>query len=285
MCGFTLERIFVNELVERCFFVSKFSPSTAIYFLQSYCRRFEVQNIMRILRSKVMMTPKGALEIRLFPIERYSSVNFKALLNSNSVDEAIELLAETVYSPSKEAIQLYESNDSLIPLEAFFERNYAEELIKSAETLPQDKDSVNSLIRTQFDIRNCITVIGGVIQGLDPYLLKSLVIPHYYKISATDIAKIINSNDALSITPTVFRPYIKVVNALLAGEESMTYLEGLRYIYKENESVRHTRPYSFAFILTYLISCEIEQRNLTRIAFGKEYNDSVEEIVAHLVIN
>ena len=283
--GFTLEHIFVKKLVERCFFVSRISPSTSIHFLQSYCRRFEVQNIMLILRSKVMMTPRGEIEKRLFPIEQYSSVNFNALLNSNSVNEAIELLAETIYSPSKEAIQLYESNDSLIPLEAFFERIYAEELIKSADTLPEDKENVNSLIRTQFDIRNCISVTGGVIQGLKPELLQSLVIPHYQKISAANITKIIYSNDTLSLVPTVFRPYIKVVNALLTGEEAIAYVEGLRYIHKESENVRHIRPYSFAFILTYLISSEIEQRNLARIAFGKEYNVSAEKIDSNLVVN
>lgn len=283
--GFNLEHIFVKKLVERCFFISKISPSTTIHFLQSYCRRFEVQNLMRILRSKVMMTPKAEIEKKLFPVEQYSSVNFSALINSNSVDEAIELLAETVYSPSKEAIQLYESNDNLIPLEAFFDKIYAEELIRSTETLPEDKDDVNSLIRIQCDIRNCITVIGGVIQGLNPYLLESLVIPHYHKISATDITKLIHSSNGLSLANAVFRPYLKVVNALMAGEESMAYLEGLKYIYRESESVRRIRPYSFAFIPTYFISSEIEQRNLTRIAFGKEYMISAEEIVAQLVVN
>ncbi|MEJ2271563.1 MAG: V-type ATPase subunit, partial [Candidatus Bathyarchaeota archaeon] len=236
--GFILEKIFEKKLVERSLFVSKLSCSDTICFTETYCRRFEVQNITHILRNKEKKIPKIEIEKRLSPIEHYSSINFKALLNSNTVDDAIELLKETIYYPSKEVVQLYKSGGSLLPIEAYFEKIYAEELIKSLETIPEDKEEVRSLLMTQFDIKNCFTVIGSIIQKLNPYFLEKLVIPYSKKISLTDITNIIYRDNSLSLASTVFKQYIKVVKALIAGDESKAYLEGLRYINKANESIR-----------------------------------------------
>ncbi len=282
--GFTLERIFTRKLVERCYFIPKIAPSSIAQFLYAYYRRFEIQNINLILRGKAANMPKNRIEKSLIPIEEYSSINFDAVLNSKDVVDAVRLLAETIYSPLGIVIQSHEDSGSLLPFETYFEKVYASELTKALEGVSEDKEYVNQLLRVEFDVRNCITTIGGILHGLDSSIIESLIIPYSYKISIGDVVKVIRGERVSSIIKSVFSPYMRVVDSLLAGKEAKASVEGFKYIYEESENIRLSRAYGFAFVITYLISCEVERRNLTSIALGKEYDIPPDETPTHMII-
>lgn len=282
--GFTLERIFTRKLLERCYFIPKIAPSSIVRFLYAYYRRFEVQNINLILRGKSAKAPRDRVEKSLIPIKEYSSINFDALLNSKDIVDTVKLLAETIYSPPGIVIQSYEDSGSLLPFEAYFEKVYASELMKTLEGVSGDKKYVDRLLRVEFDVRNCITTIGGVLYGLDSDRIESLIIPYSYKISIGDLVKVIRGERVSSIMKSVFSPYMRVVDSLLAGKEAKASVEGSKYIYDESENIRLSRAYGFAFVLTYLISCEVERRNLTSIALGKEYGITPDETITHTII-
>lgn len=282
--GSALERIFTRKLVERCYFLPKIAPSSIAQFLYAYYRRFEIQNINQVFRGKNGNTPKDRIEMDLIPIEEYSSINFGALLNSKNVVGAVRLLAETPYSPPKIVIQSYEDSGSLLPLEAYFEKAYASELMKNLEGVSEDVDCVNRLLRVEFDVGNCIAAVGGIFHGLDSSLIESLIIPYSYKVSIGGIVRVIRGERSSSTITSVFGHYGRVVDSLLAGRETDAFIEGLKYVYEESERIRISRAYSFAFVLTYLISCEVERRSLTSITMGKEYGITPEEITAHIII-
>ncbi len=282
--GFVLERIFTRKLVDRCYFIPKIAPSSIVQFLYAYYRRFEIQNLNLILRGKSAKATRDRMEKSLIPIEEYSSINFDALLNSKDVVEAVRLLAETIYSPPEIGIQSYKDSGSLLPFEAYFEKVYASELMKTLEGVSGDKKYVDRLLRVEFDVRNCITTIGGILHGLDSNLTESLIIPYLYKISKEDIVKAIRGERVSSTMKSLFSPYVRVIDSLLAGKEAEASVEGFKYVYEESENNRLSRAHSFAYVLTYLISCEVEQRNLTSIALGKEYGITTDETITHIII-
>lgn len=284
--GFTLERIFNKKLIERCYFIADIASGGPLDFLRTYYRKFELQNIKRILRQKTLVAPaeKAEIESELLPIEQYSEVSFEALLRSENVEQAVELLGDTIYAPTAEDLDWYKEYKTLLPIETRLEKTYSYAVWEALNKLPyKDRKSVERVFGVMVDLENCLTILGSKVQEFDAPLVESLSLPTTYAIPKKTIDGMISAEDARSALSLLTPPYTEILEPILDGDAILAQARGFRHVLKQALREGRAGSVRFAYVLSYLISCEAENRDLVSIALGKQDNLAPEQIKKYLV--
>lgn len=119
----TLEKIFLEKMVERFYFVVKITSRNTQKFFQTYSSKFEIENIKRILHAK--HEGETIQEEDLIPLSKeYIQVNFSALMKTRNIREAVELMRLTDYRHLLNDLGLYDKYDMISVLEASLDKNY-----------------------------------------------------------------------------------------------------------------------------------------------------------------
>lgn len=282
--GFALERLFNEKLIKRCYFIADIAPRGPGEFLRAYFRRFEIQNIKRILRGKISRIHADQIRSELLPVERYSHVSFQALLKAEDIEQIMALLGETVYAAVVESLALYKKYKSLLPVEAHLERIYFEEVWKSLGKLPRgDREDIARVLGAMVDLENCFAVLGGKMQNLDESLMRRLVLPHGHALPKATIDDMILEDDARSAASLLRAPYVEIVKPILDGDSVLARARGFRYVIKEALRIGRWSTYRFAFVFLYTMLAEAENRDLISIALGKESHAPPELIAKYLI--
>jgi len=121
-----LERIFYEKFLERVHKIVNLTPQKMGKFLQSYYYiRFEILNLKRILRGKFSgQTNKEIIE-SLVPIQPYLMKDYQPLIESNSVEDAVQLLKSTPYAPLISELDYYREHEALWRLELVLNHIFA----------------------------------------------------------------------------------------------------------------------------------------------------------------
>jgi vacuolar-type H+-ATPase subunit C/Vma6 len=272
----SLERIILNKLVERFFFVRRSAQGKMQELLTRYCARFEVENIKRVIRSK--HGGEYADDSTLIPLGReHTLVNFPALLKARDIDEMVSLLRDTQYNTLQEKLQPYkESGDTKI-LESALDEIYFSKAWELAKGIQGAKD----LIGEEVDLTNLLTVFSLKTRGTPAKLIEDSAIPVSYALPSTTLHALIQSRleDAPSL---VSRSYsglaVEAASSLKSG--STLFLERLffRQLYSDASTVLITRPLQAGYVIAYLLLCECEAKNLVSIVTGKQLGLTEEDI-------
>ena len=275
-----LEQVFLKVLVERAYFILKIAPPKVHELLLEFFRRFEVENLKRIIRSKHMGETIDASS--LIPLGReHTVINFSALLAAKDVAEVVDLLKETVYSSLSERLKTYEDCKTPLVLEMSLDKFYYSRLWeKFCETLSEKE--VVKLFKTEIELKNLLLILGMKTRDMNPNLIKESVvslgdIDYEKKLSIVIKGKIEDAPDILRT-----EPHRKMMREAIDLYRSGGILEIDRLLnshrYKHVLGALKRHKYDIGFVLLYIYLCEFEAANLVAIALGKQLGVGEEKL-------
>ncbi|KUK13534.1 MAG: H(+)-transporting two-sector ATPase, partial [bacterium 42_11] len=149
-----LERIIKNSLVEIYFKVLQFMPKRSQTFLRATMKRFEIDNIKRVLRSK-LSNEEDIQKDSLYELKDFSSFDISDLISAKNLAEAIEILRKTPYKEYIEGKLPEEELETLFGIEIALDYGFFKELIELNESLePLDKEINKWYLGMQCDLIN-----------------------------------------------------------------------------------------------------------------------------------
>lgn len=259
------------------------SPPKDIWgFTKAYSYRLELQNIIRILRGKFVKAPAEHIEESLLPLGRLTHIDYNSFLRVDTIDGAVELLRGTVFTPLTEALRLSHESKSTLPLEMQLWTIYYSYLLNALSGIPgEEKEDVRRIVGTEIDAINTLICTYSILYGYSKEFVRRLIIPYSYRVSSNSflMAARADTTDALK---NILSPYAKLVEHAARGDDVAAQVELYRYLRREAE--RQTmRDTGYAYILSYMLLCEIEYRDLVSATLGKQYGSKMEELKPYII--
>lgn len=284
--AYRLEKVFYQKLSQRLFFPLQITSGKTKEILEYYCRRIEIENLKRVTRS--IHAKEKISEDRLVPIPRkYQTVNFRALLQGQTVKEMVSLLRETDYEDLAKIVGQYEQYNNPVIIEAEVDRIYNELLWGRLEKIP-DKDAVKDLIGTEIDLKNMLSILSMKYMKADQALLKQTTINIYHKLPKSLIRKIADTSyqtiPELITWPKYRELTRKAVDFMNRGMTSEAESIFSQYMYSYAEATMLKNPNNMAYVFAYLYLCFREARNLTTLTTGKQLRLEDEKIQSLLFL-
>jgi len=277
-----LYRLYTDVFRSRLEWLYRNSPERFKDFLAEYCRRFEIENIMQVLRRKVTGSP---VDIGRLVRLSFLPMDYKALSEAPGVSECLELLGKTptYRKASVESRELYKRYGTLLPVEAVLKKLYYTSVSKALSLLPrQDRKLVGEVLAVSVDIENCFTSVASLLYGYSPPLVREMLIRGLGKISSTVFLRVVDASSTSEVLE-LLAPYRDVVEAILEGREEVAYVRSRRMIRDLllSRSVERTMDLSYA--LMYMELFEDEWRDLCFVTYAVGYNIPREDAVNCLI--
>jgi len=279
-----LERIFYEKFLERVHKIVNLTPQKMGKFLQSYYYiRFEILNLKRILRGKFSgQTNKEIIE-SLVPIQPYLMKDYQPLIESNSVEDAVQLLKSTPYAPLISELDYYREHEALWRLELVLNHIFAKSIFKAVQALPsKDRRLVHRIVEFEADIENFLIAVKQR-GSKDKTPTIDEMLPTYV-IGLDLLREIINTGDIKPIIQGLNPPYNEIMTPLYEGDVALIRSRLRQHIYNLAKSERAKNDFSFNVVMAYLIFSEIEKDDLVGISWGKTQRIAKEDILKYLVI-
>lgn len=282
----TLEGIFHAEFFDKISLVIAIAPLSIARFLHTrYFMKGEIQNLKRIFRAKVSKTPIERIKQVLMPIASFSIPNLDKFIETETVEDSIRLLKDTIYSSVAERIELYERYDSLWPIESMLESVYLEAVMKEIEDVPS-KEFAKRMILVEGDFENLSLAVGWRSKAKQlPFPINVReVFQATYSISAEVLEKFILAERLSDALRLLEKPYRELIKPIVEGDEALARAKLRRYLYELTESEGLKEWVGLPYVISYITSCDIERGNLISIAWGKEHEVKPESILKYIVL-
>ena len=267
-----LERIFLEKMVERFYFIVKAASGDVQSFFKVYSSRFEMENVKRVLRAIHGGEPLE--EQNLIPlIKEFTLVNFSALMKAKDLKEAVGLLRETDYGHLIGDFELYQRFGTTSILEASLDKHYYERLNEVAQRIP-NKELVKSIIGFEIDLKNLMTILLLKMQGVEQGEIQNRIVELFYKVREFRIKSLIEARteDFAHILKSLY--YAKFAEEIQTVLNNGSWKEGERIfsaeLHDEASKIAARNPHTLAFVLYYLIRCEYEAKDLIAAAVSKQ---------------
>lgn len=279
-----LERILLEKLSKRFYFLVSVATGNVRTVLEEYAKRFEVENIKRVIRA-IHGGEKLTVE-DLIPIpRRYLLINFPALVRAESVDEVVGLLRETIYAGLSDYLPYYQEYKSTLILENQLEKIYFSRLWPLLEKIPS-KDDVGELIGLEIDLKNIYNITSLKLMEVRPDFLEKAIIPITYRIPRGVLREAVHAS--LESFLEALTPYRELIERIRPTVSAKSYAEMERLIqhelYRRAEEAMLRKPFSLSYVFSYLLLCEREVRNLVSIMTGKRLGLSEQKIRSFLQV-
>jgi V/A-type H+-transporting ATPase subunit C len=269
--------------------ILKIIPGTLKQFTSSYLRRWDIQNVLNILRGKMQGATAGKIREILIPAGSLDRVTLDRLIAEESVDRIVEALkGHRMYQVLAERIGGAKETGSFSALENELYRQFYADLITEAESGIKGGNLFLSFIRLDIDIKNIKTlfrlradsfeedpsemfIAGGVLSADDFTRLNKI----------KDLVEFINALKLIVRQKTLleFLDELKGDKKVLDVEMRLTIVQ-----LDQMERMSKIHPFSIHPILVYLEKKKYEVFNLRALARGKESKLPTEKIMKYLVI-
>ncbi|MCS7116671.1 MAG: V-type ATPase subunit [Nitrososphaerota archaeon] len=260
----------------------EFPPEDLIGLIDVYARRLELQNIIRILRGKFSEILNEQIQETLFPLGKLSDIDFEVLLRVGKIDDVIEKLKGTIYGDLDEAYKLSRDHKSSLPMEMQLWATYYGYLINALSRIPKDEfENVKRIIGTEIDATNTFICTASVVYGYGKDFVKSIIVPFSFKLSV-DTFKIAIQAESPEGLKKLLSPYAKIIDHIAKGDDMLAQVELYRYIRREAER-QLLKDSTHAYVISYMLLCEVEFKDLTMMALGKQYGLKPEELKPYLI--
>jgi V/A-type H+-transporting ATPase subunit C len=252
-----------------------------------YLRKFDAWNVKTVLRGLYAETDRESVEADLIRAGEFGEERVRRLLDAGSIEEAIEVLSDTVFGAGLEdAYQDFESSGVLVPLENAVDRAYYE-LLSVDELEDEAVGKYREFLESEIDFRNAINALRLARSGAD-------VDPSEYYIeggvlfSADELRALTNNTDELVQRIRESRYGDELSSALSDLEDADSLIAFERALeaalLEYADSLGHVYPLSVTPVVSYILAKEREVDNIRAIARGKEAGLTEEEIEEELVI-
>ena len=270
--------------------IQEITPGTLKQFTQAYLRRWDIQNVLTILRGKMQGEKAGKIKEVLIPAGSLDRVILDRLLAEDSVDKIVESLKGYRMYPMvlTREYPLAKESGSFSRMENALYKQFYEEIIAEAESGIKGGNLFLDFIRLEIDIKNVKTLFRLRADTFEEDAREMYI--GGGGLSSSDFATL-NSIRNQDEFIDMLKPKIRH-KALLALLEELRSEKKIRDVeirltrvqldQMERMSKRH--PISIHPILVYLEKKKYEVFNLRALARGKESKLPSDKIAEYLVM-
>jgi V/A-type H+/Na+-transporting ATPase subunit C len=270
--------------------IQKITPGTLKQFTQVYLRRWDIQNVLNILRGKMHGENAGKIKEILIPAGSLDKTALDRMLAEEGPDRIIELLKDhRMYPVLVREYPLAKEAGSFSHMENELYKHLYANIINDAKTGVKGGASFLAYIQLEIDIKNVKTLFRLRADKVDEEA-REMFIPGG-SLSLTDFASLNNIKD--------LNEFVDMIRANISNDTLHTLLDevktrkgGVQYIearltrvqLEQMEKMSKRNPFSIHPILVYLEKKKYEVFNLRALARGKESKLPSEKIVDYLVM-
>ncbi len=264
-------------------------PGDLKHFTASYLRRWDIQNVVTVLRGKMQKMPPGKIKEVLVPAGRLDRVALDRLIAEESPERVAEALkGERFYPVLERELPRAIETGSFAHLENELYKSYYARLIADAKEGVKGGDIFLKYIQLEIDIRNIQDLFrlraGGVHEDVRELLIPggSFTVDELQRLSGLE-----NPDEFID----ALKRQVKMTPLLNALEEirGKTALHGIEVALTRvqlDQMERMSKRYAFSIlpILVYLEKKKYEVANLRALARGKEAGLPGERLQGYLVM-
>jgi len=265
-------------------------PEGLYRFTSAYLRRWDYQNVIKILRGKAQGMKSGKIKEVLIPAGDLDREFLDRVLAEDSVEKVVDALSGARFAHIiKGVFAAGITDETLMTLENELIKHYYEDLVKEAESGVKGGKIFLDWLKMEIDFKN-IQNLFRLRHFREKGEVLSLMIPNG-GISVADLVRLNGIEDreefvsALKKKAARFEPLYMALEDL-RKERPIHEIEIAltRVLLHQMNFMSEMHPFSIYPVLTYLEKKMYEVTNLRTIARGKKVNLSTEEIKSYLVI-
>ena len=259
-----VETALTEIFIDRLSAILKISFENIKEFLIQYYRRFEVQNLIKIMRMKIVHESAERIKELIIPSERLGGMNLDPFIRARDLNEFISLLSETIYRKISEM-----KVENPLILESMFRWIYYRGVFEKISKIPRDdRRDAMEMLGMELDLHNIRVCMLPMLYGYDRRLAEDLLIDNPAGKSKILLMELRGVKELLEEFPR----YRSFIEALMRREEWRAELEYFRILKSEVDKKRISKYISFFYVLKYILDCEVEYRNLRSIAISIHHN-------------
>ena len=269
--------------------IQEITPGNLKQFTQAYLRRWDIQNVLTILRGRMQGEKTGKIKEILVPAGSLDRVTLDRLLAEESPERIIESLkGHRMYPVLSKEYPAAKESGSFSHMENELYKQFFKEIIAEAESGLKGGKQFLDFIRFDIDIRNIKTlfrlradtflkdaremyIAGGVLSSVD----------------FANLNAIKDQGEFIELLKTKIRnTHLITLLDELKGEKAMRDVESrlTRVQLEQMERLSKRNPFSIHPILVYLEKKKYEVFNLRALARGKESKLPSDRITEYLVV-
>ncbi|MDD3070534.1 V-type ATP synthase subunit C [Methanoculleus horonobensis] len=264
-------------------------PGELKHFTASYLRRWDIQNVVTVLRGKMQMMPPGKIKEVLVPAGRLDRVILDRLIAEESPERVAEALkGERFYPVIERELPRAMETGSFAHLENELYKGYYARLITDAKGGVKGGDIFLKYIRLEIDIRNIQNLFrlraGHVREDVRELLISggSFTVDELQRLSGLE------SQDEFIDALKRQVKMIPLLNTLeeIRGKTAPHEIEVALTRVQLDQMEQMSKRYAFSIlpVLVYLEKKKYEVANLRALARGKEAGLPGERLQGYLVM-
>lgn len=275
-----VESALSNHLLNNYLFIINSVKGDIRTLLIEILRKFEVDNLKAILRSKYAGTPSS--KFAYFPVEKIFKRMTSKLLEASSVDELIDLLDSPYKEVLEDKFSEYKKMRNLLPFENALNKYMFDRIwFRMNRLAPSDRSSAQRLIGLFHDSINIMTILRCKVEGINPEEIENYLLPYGFRKK-----EFVMADDVKSAVLAAGETYKGVLSgALDEFEKEKTLLPfelALRkHLLEESRNLLTVNPFQIGTLIGFLNLKENEVRNLRVIASSIEKlnPDSIRKLI------
>jgi V/A-type H+/Na+-transporting ATPase subunit C len=261
----------------------RFLPGSSRKVVAWYNRRFEIENLKAVLRAVHYQVDVGRARAALIPIEG-GGVRWEGLLDAGLVGAVIERLRGTPYGrPLENAMERYQQEQRLFPLEIALDLFYFQKLVRLMESLSRKEAAgARRFLGRSIAIQNLLWAYRYRIYGrMTPEQIINYTLHHAFE-AGLDTVRRIALGAPLAVEAGRFG---FEVPSGLSEVEALVEIEILagRELWRRAREAMCRPLFDLGGVLAYLWLLDADVRDLMIVAEGKTMGLSGPEIARRMV--
>jgi len=269
--------------------ILEITPGTLKQFTRSYLRRWDIQNVLNILRGKMQGAKRGKIKEILIPAGSLDRAILDKLLAEDSVDRIIEALrGQRVYPVLAAKIEEAKENGSFAKMENELYRQFYADVIAEAQSGVKGGGEFLSFVRLDIDVMNIKTLFRLRADAFEEDPQEMFIDGGVF--TPGDFVRLNGIKDEAEFIDAL-RMQVKQKTLLafldeLKGEKKVRDIETslTRVQIDQMERMSKLHPFSIHPILVYIEKKKYEVSNLRALARGKESKLDSGRISQYLVM-
>ncbi len=247
--------------------ILKFSSDEIGQMISIYLSRWDVYNIMTIIKGKHTGSPAQRIREALMPFGSIPPSKLDALVEAGSVSEVLDkimlLNVKLPFSLSTSITRLLKEG-KIVEGEMEIYQNYYTSIHRKLADFGEGADSLRKIVSMYVDLRNIVAILIMLKEGVSPS-----TVPYLKGGSlSTGFLNTLWASETYSDAINILKdsPYGKIIG----GETAVDRIERLleRYIYETAYSFRRTDSLGIGLVIAYFSRLEVEMMNLRLIGIA-----------------
>lgn len=270
--------------------IQDITPGDLKRFTQSYLRKWDIQNVLTLLRGKIQGMKAGKIREILVPAGEMDRVFLDRLIKEDSPERILEALrGHSVYPVLAAGFSAALSEESFARVENELYKQFYANLLSEAMSGFKGGKQFLDYIMLDIDITNIRNMFRLRADRLQEDA-RGMMIPGG-TFSVEEFQQLVSIGETREFIDTLkskvrLKPLLMLLDEMSGGEKSLREIEIdlIKVQLAHMESLSKLNPFSIHPILTYLEKKKYEIFNLRAIARGKEVNLPTDRIRGYLVM-